>query len=53
MLNGHSQVFPVADVIVENGWARFYRDGKEVWSCNPLYAALHFVIEADRSDRRK
>lgn len=27
---GHSFVFPEADLTVANGWARFYKDGKEV-----------------------
>ncbi|WP_394475087.1 hypothetical protein [Ralstonia mannitolilytica] len=42
---GHSYVFPSAELVVSGGWARFYRDGKEVWSCNPTYAAAHFEIE--------
>lgn len=42
---GHSRVWPQADVTVQEGWARFYKDGKEVWSCNPLYAAARFDIE--------
>ncbi|MDN4572018.1 hypothetical protein DBB29_00785 [Pandoraea cepalis] len=41
---GHSRAFPIADVIVSGGWARFYRGGEEVWSCNPSYAAVHFII---------
>ncbi|RZT35476.1 hypothetical protein [Cupriavidus agavae] len=45
LLAGHSAVFPDADVVVKDGWANFYRDGKKVWSCNPQYAALHFLIE--------
>lgn len=42
---GHSHVFPQADLVVSNGWARFYKGGKEVWSCNPAYAAAHFDVE--------
>ncbi|MDN4571919.1 hypothetical protein DBB29_24990 [Pandoraea cepalis] len=41
---GHSHVFPMADLIVSDGWARFYKGGKEVWSCNPTYAAVHFEV---------
>ncbi|WP_130392845.1 hypothetical protein [Cupriavidus agavae] len=46
LLAGHSQVFPEAEVVVKDGWANFYRDGKKVWSCNPHYAALQFLIES-------
>ncbi|TDV17316.1 hypothetical protein [Paraburkholderia caballeronis] len=47
-LNGHSQVFPQARVIVKNGWANFYRDGVEVWACNPVYAKSNFIIQAEK-----
>ena len=42
--NGHSLVFPEAEVVISNGWATFYKDGKEVWSCNASYAAVHFEM---------
>ncbi|AYQ85980.1 hypothetical protein NYZ96_36055 (plasmid) [Burkholderia gladioli] len=44
--NGHSQVFPQARMIVKDGWAHFYRNGEEVWTCNVHYAAANFVIQA-------
>jgi hypothetical protein len=44
-LNGHSAVFPQALVTVADGWAFFYRDGKEVWTCNARYAAANFNIQ--------
>nr|WP_081069220.1 hypothetical protein [Burkholderia diffusa] len=43
--NGHSLVFPEARVTVRAGWAYFYRDGVEVWSCNAAYAAANFNIQ--------
>ncbi|WP_084085801.1 hypothetical protein [Cupriavidus sp. USMAA2-4] len=44
--NGHSRVYPSADLVVVDGWAHFYRDCQEVWSCNPSYAATHFDVVA-------
>ncbi|WDD90248.1 hypothetical protein Bsp3421_000069 (plasmid) [Burkholderia sp. FERM BP-3421] len=44
-MNGHSQVFPKARVIVRNGWATFYRDGTEVWKCNGAYLKANFDIQ--------
>ena len=41
-LNSHSAVFPRARVTVAKGWAFFYRDGVEVWTCNARYAAANF-----------
>ncbi|MDM8359009.1 hypothetical protein [Pandoraea communis] len=41
---GHSHVFATDDLIVSDEWARFYKGGKEVWSCNPTYAAAHFEV---------
>ncbi|WP_321920145.1 hypothetical protein [Paraburkholderia tropica] len=43
--NGHSLVFPQARMVVADGWATFYRDGKEVWSCNAVYAAANFNVQ--------
>ena len=43
--NGHSQVFPKAQMTVRDGWAYFYRDGTEVWNCNAVYAAAQFMIQ--------
>lgn len=44
-MNGHSQVFPKARIMVRGGWAFFYRDDQEVWSCNAAYAAVNFDIQ--------
>nr|WP_232077983.1 hypothetical protein [Burkholderia sp. THE68] len=44
-MNGHSAVWPRAQCTVTKGVAVFYRDGKEVWSCNAAYAEVHFKIE--------
>lgn len=41
-LNGHGAVYPEAVVVSDGKWCTFYRDGKEVWSCNATYAAAHF-----------
>ncbi|WP_153950059.1 hypothetical protein [Cupriavidus sp. U2] len=40
--NGHDEVFPGAECISDGKWARFIRDGNEVWACNATYAAAHF-----------
>ncbi|MEK6346763.1 MAG: hypothetical protein V4764_04755 [Burkholderia sp.] len=43
--NGHRPVFPHASMQVKDGWATFYRDDEEIWSCSALYAAANFTIE--------
>ncbi len=43
--NGHSLVFPKARLTVKDGWAVFYRDGKEVWNCNAAYAGANFNVQ--------
>lgn len=45
--NGHSEVFPRAQVIVKDGWATFYRDGEEIWNCNARYAAANFLLQKE------
>jgi len=45
IMNGHGNVYPQAKMTVAGGIARFYRDGKEVWDCNSIYAAAHFDIQ--------
>lgn len=44
-MNGHGEVFPQTRMKVEGGWAYFYRDGQEVWSCNVRYAATNFIVQ--------
>ncbi|MDI2145042.1 hypothetical protein KBJ94_23630 [Pseudomonas sp. ITA] len=44
-VNGHSQVFPQAHMTVKDGYATFFKDGKEVWGCNAVYAAAHFDVD--------
>jgi len=44
-MNGHANVFPEAKLEVKDGWAYFYKGGKQVWSCNPLYAATYFKVQ--------
>ncbi|WP_341775297.1 hypothetical protein [Burkholderia gladioli] len=36
-------------MIVKDGWAHFYRNGEEVWTCNVHYAAANFVIHATKT----
>lgn len=43
-MNGHSQVWPEARLVVSDNHAMFYRDGVQVWSCNVHYAACHFDV---------
>ncbi|QOT82309.1 hypothetical protein [Cupriavidus basilensis] len=45
VMNGHQPVHPEARCISDGKWCTFYRDGAEVWSCNALYAAAHFLTE--------
>lgn len=42
--NGHSSIWPEAELEVKEGGAMFYRDGTKVWSCNVHYAAFHFDL---------
>jgi len=46
MGNGHDEVFPGAHCLSDGKWVTFYKDGKEVWACNALYAAAHFDFSA-------
>lgn len=41
-VNGHSQVWPEAQVVVKGGLAIFYKEGRKVWECNATYALGHF-----------
>jgi hypothetical protein len=43
--NGHSQVFPEAQVTIKDGWATFHRDGQEIWNCNARYAGANFMLQ--------
>ncbi|EPV8691084.1 hypothetical protein PAE975_6046 (plasmid) [Pseudomonas aeruginosa] len=43
-VNGHSQVWPEAKVVVKDGNARFYKDGSLVWECNATYARGNFEV---------
>ncbi|MGP0171230.1 hypothetical protein ACSVIJ_05030 [Pseudomonas sp. NCHU5208] len=45
-VNGHSQVWPEAKVVVKNGTARFYKDGSLVWECNATYAKGNFEVSS-------
>lgn len=41
-LNGHSQVWPEAQVVVKGRLASFFKGGKKVWECNATYARGNF-----------
>ncbi|CEK42626.1 hypothetical protein PQBR44_0103 (plasmid) [Pseudomonas putida UWC1] len=43
-INGHSSVWPEADLTIRDGWAYFSKSGVEVWNCNSAYASLHFIV---------
>lgn len=43
-INGHSQVWPEAKVVVKDSYARFYKDGRQVWHCNATYAHGNFDV---------
>jgi hypothetical protein len=51
--NGHSQVFPNAQMTVRDGWAYFYRDRTEVWNCNAVYAAAQFMIQPAQENGKR
>jgi len=42
--NGHSQIWPKCEMLVQGDRAFFYREGKLLWDCNAAYAADHFDI---------
>jgi len=41
-INGHSQVWPEAKVVVKDGCASFFKGGTKVWECNATYARGNF-----------
>lgn len=43
-VNGHSAVWPQAVMVITGDSALFYREGKQVWSCNSLHAANQFDV---------
>lgn len=45
MTNGHSRVWPQADVLIRDGLAWFSKESRQVWDCNAPYAATHFYLE--------
>lgn len=44
--NGHDEVFPGSLCVSDGKWVAFFRNGKEIWSCNATYAAAHFDFSA-------
>lgn len=43
-MHGHSAVWPEAEAVSDGKRVRFYRNGKEVYSCNAVYAAANFEV---------
>ena len=44
-MNGHYFAFKTGFIAESDGkWVKFYRDGKELYSCNAVYAAAHFEM---------
>lgn len=44
VLNGHSAVWPEAQMVVSGNTARFYKSRQLIWFCNAQYAAHHFDV---------
>lgn len=44
LANGHGAIWPQAEVRIIDGWAYFYKDGKQVWECNETYAIKNFNL---------
>ncbi len=44
-MNGHSIIWPEADAESDGELVVFFKDGKQVYSCNATYAAFNFVAE--------
>lgn len=44
VLNGHSLVWPEAELVILGEDAEFFIDGKRVWSCSMQYAANQFDV---------
>lgn len=42
--NGHSQIWPEAEMVIKKEVATFYKDGVPVWNCNMHYAAHNFDV---------
>lgn len=48
--NGHSLIWPQAEMVVTGDQAKFYKSGKVVWSCRSAYASYQFdVVSLDDS----
>jgi len=43
--NGHGAVYPEAVGISDGKWCVFYKEGREVWSCNAIYATAQFDVQ--------
>lgn len=42
--NGHLQVWPYFTLVISDGKAYYYKNGKEVWTSNPEYAKANFIL---------
>lgn len=43
-LNGHSQVWPEARMVIQGESATFFRGTEQVWECSMIYAANNFDV---------
>jgi hypothetical protein len=43
-MRGHGRVYPFSEVVFQDGLAKFFRDGREVWLSTQSYAEEHFDI---------
>lgn len=44
LLNGVSPVYPVANMVYDGKWCKFYVKGKMVFDCNPNFAKYNFEL---------
>lgn len=44
-MNGHSAVWPQAQAVSDGKRVVFFKDGKQVYSCNATYAGANFEVK--------
>ena len=45
LLNGFHTVWPESTMVYDGSWCRFYKDNKEVFESNPVYAEYWFLLK--------
>jgi hypothetical protein len=50
--NGHLWIVKDTTAISTGEWVRFYVNGKQVWECNAMYAAAHFIFKVNMKEHK-